>query len=202
MRPTLQFVATEEKVRRQTENLKKWWDKHQDGILEAMDYYISCRWDLDSIHVLLEPLSKKGSKATTYECEGEVYIGQPDKIHISIGKRVRWSKRNLGVFIHELIHCATLSHKDRRYNEPGLLEDWIFDELATDLLSQYILKRVIGLKPKIRNSIEYALVDTSKVIIKDKELQDELVKRVKKILRSYLKTYKNFFSFRQNLKDV
>jgi hypothetical protein len=202
MRPTLKFRATKESLIRQTENLEKWWNENKDRVLEAMDYYISCRWRVDSIQVLIAQLSKKGSKATTYECEGEVFIDEPDMIHISIGTRVRWTKRNLCVFIHELIHCATHSHKDKRYNKPGLLEYWILDELATDLLAQCILKKAVGFKPKIGDSIEYALVDTSNRLVKDRELQDELVRRVKKELRSYLRTEKKFYSFRKNLKNV
>lgn len=202
MRPTLSFVPAEKNLKRQTNNLKKWWNENKAEVFEAIDYYVNCSWDLDSIEVLVEQLPKKGSRATTYNCEGEIDIYQPDKIHISIGSRVRWTKRNLCVLVHELIHCATHSHKDRRFNKPGLLEYWIFDELATDLLAQYVLKRAVGFNQKIRDSIEYALVETSNRIIKDKELRDELVKRTKKKLKSYLRTEKNFFSFRKNLKTL
>jgi len=200
--PTLNFVPTEKNLRHQTKNLEKWWNDHNDEVFEAINYYVNCRWNVDSIEVLVGRLSKKGSRATTYNCEGEVPIGQPDKIYISIGTRVRWTKRNLCVFIHELIHCATLSRKDRRFNKPGLLEFWIFDELATDLLAQRVLKRVVGFNPKIRDSIKYALVDTSNRIIKDKELRDKLVKRTRRKLKSYLRTEKNFYSFRKNLKTL
>ena len=202
MRPTLNFVPTEKNLKRQTKNLEKWWNENKDEVFEAVDYYVNCRWNVDSIEVLVERLSKKGSRITTYNCEGEIDIYQTDKIHISIGTRVRWTKRNLCVFIHELIHCATHSHKDRRFNKPGLLEFWIFDELATDLLAQYVLKEAVGFSPKIRDSIEYALVETSNRIIKDKELRDKLVKRIRRKLKSYLKTEKKFRSFRKELKSL
>lgn len=203
MHPTLKFVPTEKNLKHQTKNLEKWWNYYEDDVFDAIDYYVKRPWDVDSIEVVVRRLSKKGFRATTYDCEGEIEIDHPDKIYISIGKRIRWTRRNLCVFIHELIHCATHSHKDRRFNKPSLLEFWILDELAADLLAQYVLKEAVGFNPKIRDSIEYALVETSNRIIKDKRLRDALVKRTKKKLKAYLKTEKkNFYSFRKNLKTL
>ena len=199
MYPALFFVSTDENLKQQTKNLAKWWKNHKDEVFEAIDFYVYCRWDVPSIEVLVERLSKKGSRTTTYDCEGEVFINQPGKIHISIGTRVRWTKRNLCVVIHELIHCATLSHKDRRFNEPGLLEFWIFDELATDLLAQYVLKKAVGFKPRIRDSVKYALVETSNSVFTDKELRDKLARGTKRKIKTYLKTGKNFYAFRKDL---
>lgn len=202
MQPTLKFVPTKQTLKHQTKNLEKWWNDHNDKVFETMNYYVNCRWNVDSIEVLIGRLSKKGSKTTTYSCDGEVHIGQPDRIYINLGTRVRWTKRNLCVFIHELIHCATLAHKDRRFNKAGLLEFWVFDELATDLLAQCVLEVVVGFNPEIRDSIEYALLETSKHIIGDKELRDELVKRTRRKLKSYLKTEKNFYSFWKSLETL
>ena len=199
MRPTIKFFPNVKNLKNQTRNLEKWWNAHKNEVYDAMDHYVYCSWDVDSIKVLVKRLSKKGSRATTYNCEGEIDVDQPDRIHISIGTRVRWTKKRLCVFIHELIHCATHSHKDRRFNKPGLLEFWIFDELATDLLAQYVLKKAVGFNPKISDSMEYALVETSNRIVKNKKLRDALIKRTKRKLKSYLKTEKKFYSFRKNL---
>jgi len=201
-RPILKFVPTEESLERQTGNLKKWWLENKERVFDAIDYYIYCNWQVGSIKVLVGRASKRGSRASTYKCEGEIFVGKPDELYISIGKRVRWTKGNLSVFIHELIHCATHSHEDRRFKKPGSLEFWILDELATDLLTQYVLKRVTGFKPKIRDSLDYALVDVTARFLNDKELRDKLIRRIKKKQRSYLKTEKKFYSFRKDLLNI
>lgn len=203
-RPTLKFVAGRGEPTRQLESLKEWWSKHQDSVFDAMDYYVKCKWQgVKCIEVHIERMSRKGSKTTTHWYNGFVGLDRPRRIHLSLGRRVRWTKNSLRVFVHELIHCATILDKDRRFKSAGLLEFWVLDELATDLLAQYILKDVMKCEPDIRRSIRYALEDTANEIARDKELHDKLVKNVQRELNSYLKTEKKKFrSFRKNLKNA
>jgi hypothetical protein len=113
MKPELTFISKSSNTVRQTENLEKWWKKHRDKVLELMDYYVKCKWEVENMEVHVQPLSKRGSKKTTYDCRGEVDPDQPQIMDIFIGSRVRWTKNNLCVFIHELIHCATRTSKTR-----------------------------------------------------------------------------------------
>jgi uncharacterized protein YjaZ len=203
MKPKLRFISKGSKAVHQTKNLESWWNKHEDKVLRLMSYYVKCRWNVGCIDVYVHSLSKKGSRKTPHECRGEVYTSQPRKLHIFIGTRVRWTKSNLSVFIHELIHCATHSHKDKRFSKPGLLEYWILDELATDLLAQHILKEAIDAKQITRSSIEYALDDTADLILKGKDTREKLIKNVEKTLRQYLKTErKKYYSFRKSLGNI
>ncbi len=201
-KPQLKFVPKSSKVAAQTSNLENWWNRYEDKVLDLLDYYVKCKWEVEKVRVDVHLRSKKGSKKTTYECSGEVSPDEPWRIHLYVGTRIRWTKNNLAVFIHELIHCATHSHKDKRFRKPGLIEYWILDELATDLLSQFILKKAIGAEPMTRNSIEYALEDTASSMMDDKETRDKLVKNVERALRQYLKTEKKYYSFRKSLSQI
>lgn len=203
MLPTLKFVAGRGKPISQMKNLEKWWDSNDRKVFNALNYYVKCTWSVKSIKVKVERSSRKGSKTPPYKCEGYVEIKRPDQIFLTVGSRVRWTKGSLCVFLHELIHCATLPRKDRRFSDPGTLEAWVLDELATDLLAQYVLKDVSKARPNIGNSIEYALIETADEVARDAELRTELVKKIRRVLKDYLVTEKsNFYSFRRDLKDV
>jgi uncharacterized protein YjaZ len=200
MKPKLEFTPKSKKVARQTQNLEKWWSNHEEKVLDRLDYYVKCKWEVPTIQVYIHPLSRKGSKKTTTECTGEVYPDQPRKIHLHTGNRVRWTKNNLSVFLHELIHCSTHTHRDKRFRKPGLIEYWILDELATDLLAQFILKEATGAETTTRNSVEYALEDAASSMLDDKDTRDKLVKNVEAALKKYLKTErKKYYSFRKSL---
>jgi hypothetical protein len=206
MHPTLTFraVGKSQSLIQQTSNLEKWWKNYQEKIYDALDRYVNIQWKIYNVRVVTQQIKKRGS---AYDCEGEVDIASPNVISLHLGNRIRWTPRNLVVFIHELIHCATIASEDRRFNEPGVLEFWIYDEFATDLLAQYVLKDAgIKYKPKILDSFEYAFLEISRKLMKSRQHREERVQFVKDINRkllSYLKTTsKNFYSFRKMLKTT
>jgi len=90
-----------------------------------------------------------------------------------------------------------------RRNKPGLFEFWLLDELATDLVAQYVLKDLTKNEPNIRSSITYAQTEMVDRIARDRKLRNKLIRRVKIALRSYLGTEKkNYYSLRDSLKNV
>jgi hypothetical protein len=205
MGPTLLFHAVGRKpsLIRQTKNLREWWELYQQKIFDAFDWYVSVKWKIDEIEVALKHISKRGH---SYDCEGEVDVSKPNVINLYIGSKVRWTPRSLVVFVHELIHCATSSGEDLRFNEPGVLEEWIYDELAADLLAQHILKRAgINYRPNTLGSIEYAFLEVTRKLIRSRQFSEErkrFVREIKRKLRSYLETpSKNFYSFRKILSE-
>jgi hypothetical protein len=188
----------------QAENLERWWEQNQRKILKQLDYYVNIKWQIERVEVILKQVR---GKKHALDCEGEVDIGKPHVISLFIGKKIRWTPNNLLVFVHELVHCATLSAKDSRFGEPGIFEDWIFDEIATDLFAQHIMKGAgIKLRPNPLGSIEYAFLDVARKIIRSRQYRDErmkLISEIKRKLLHYLRcTNKNYYSFRKALKGV
>lgn len=188
----------------QTKNLKGWWERNEKKIYNALNYYVNIKWKIEKIEVVLRQVRKRGH---ALDCEGEVDISKPNMINLYVGSRIRWTSNNLVVFVHELVHCATLSGKDLRFGEPGILEDWIIDELATDLFAQHIMKRAaIKLRPNTLSSIEYAFLEVARKVIRSRQYEEErakLVKETEKKLRRYLETAnKNYYSFRKALRSA
>ena len=188
----------------QTRNLQNWWKRKEREIFDSLDYYVNVTWQIEEIDVVLRQAS---GRKQALDCVGEVDINKPDMITLHVGGKIRWTPNNLVVFIHELVHCATLSGKDLRFGRPGVMEDWIIDELATDLFAQHIMRRAgIKLRPNTLSSIEYAFLDVARKIIRSRQFKEERVRLVKEIerkLRRYLKTTnKNYYSFRKALRSI
>ena len=83
----------------QTRNLERWWRRNQGKILEQLDYYVSVKWRIEKIEVVLRQVR---GRRHALECEGEVDVGKPDVITLYVGNKVRWTPNALVVFVHEL----------------------------------------------------------------------------------------------------
>lgn len=206
--PAVSFecVKQGEPIYSQTVNLGSKWDDVGEQVFEEIHYYVNLRWQIDKILVRTKQLVLKGSRDTPYTCHGEVSPDKPQTVLLSIGKKVKGGgSKVMGVLIHELIHSIVMSSPDYRFNKPGKLEDRIFDELATDLLAQHVLHRIFHARIRTVSSVRYALDENARNIVLDKEYKserDEIIKRVNRAIREYLKTRKNYFSLRRDLMQV
>jgi hypothetical protein len=206
MAPVVAFRAAGKSptLARQTMNLERWWRRSEGKILEQLDYYVGVKWRIEKVEVVLRQVRGRNH---ALDCEGEVDVSKPDVITLYVGNKVKWTPGSLVVFVHELIHCATMSRRDLRFAKPGILENWIYDELAADLFAQHIIRRAgLKLKPDTLSSIEYAFLDVARNIVRSRQHKEERVKLVKEIdkkLRHYLNTEKkNYYSFRKTLRSL
>ena len=197
MYPHLVFSTKHDSLIKQTRNLETQWKRDGDTILENINYFVNIPWKIDKITVTLFP-----TKSDADSLNGEMDEKEPETIYLYVPAKNRWTPRRVGVLIHELVHSNVHSDKDSRHNEPNIVEFWIMDELATDLITEHIMKEVYGAKPNYKNVIEYALKDTSQRILKNKELLADMVKNMNSIFKEYRKNGSKYNSLRKKMLQI